>query len=79
MRREIVTRLAFFGPTLNSSPAIDQYEAFRTQLADLGFRGGQNVTIDYISVDNPRSFRCRSGFDALVKRTSAIDCLLPFR
>src|SRR5215831_14134402 len=48
------TRIAFFGPTLNSSPAIDQYEAFRTQLADLGFRDGQNVTIDYISVDNPR-------------------------
>jgi putative ABC transport system substrate-binding protein len=48
------TRLASFGPTLNSSPAIDQYEAFRTQLADLGFRDGQNVTIDYISVDNPR-------------------------
>jgi len=48
------TRLAFFGPTLNSSPAIDQYEAFRTQLADLGFRDGQNVTIDYIRVDNPR-------------------------
>ena len=47
-------RLAFFGPGLNSSPAIDQYEAFRTQLADLGFRDGQNVTIDYISVDNPR-------------------------
>ena len=47
-------RLAFFGPTLNSSPAIDQYEAFRTQFADLGFRDGQNVTIDYISVDNPR-------------------------
>jgi hypothetical protein len=51
---EGLTRLAFFGPTLNSSPAIDQYEAFRTQLADLGFRDGQNVTIDYISVDNPR-------------------------
>ena len=44
----------FLRPTLNSSPAIDQYEAFRTQLADLGFRDGQNVTIDYISVDNPR-------------------------
>src|SRR5262245_61057751 len=26
-----------------------------------------------------RSFRCRSGFDALAKRTSATDCLLPFR
>jgi len=44
-----LTRLAFFGPTLNSSPAIDQYEAFRTQLADLGFRDGH-----YIRVDNPR-------------------------
>src|SRR5262249_19147940 len=26
-----------------------------------------------------RSFRCGSGFDALVERTSATDCLLPFR
>jgi putative tryptophan/tyrosine transport system substrate-binding protein len=47
-------RLAFFGPTLNTSPTIDQYEAFRTQLADLGFRDGQNLTIDYRSIDNPR-------------------------
>src|SRR5262249_32591293 len=47
-------RLGVLGPTLNNPAAIDQYEAFRAQLADLGFRDGQNVTIDYISVDNPR-------------------------
>src|SRR5262249_46984046 len=47
-------RLGVLGPTLNNPAAIDQYDAFRTQLADMGFRDGQNVTIDYISVDNPR-------------------------
>jgi putative ABC transport system substrate-binding protein len=47
-------RLGFLGPTLNTSPAIDQYGAFQTRLAELGFRDGQNLTIDYRSVDNPR-------------------------
>jgi putative tryptophan/tyrosine transport system substrate-binding protein len=47
-------RLGFLGPTLNTSPAIDQYEAFRTQLAELGLRDGQNLTIDYKGLDNPR-------------------------
>jgi putative ABC transport system substrate-binding protein len=49
-----VIRIGFLGPTLNNSPAIDQYETFRTHLADLGFRDGQNLTIDYRAVDNPR-------------------------
>jgi putative ABC transport system substrate-binding protein len=30
-------RLGFLGPTLNTSPTIDLYEAFRTQLAESGF------------------------------------------
>jgi putative tryptophan/tyrosine transport system substrate-binding protein len=47
-------RLGFLGPTLNTSPAIDQYEAFRTRLAELGLRDGQNLTIDYKGLDNPR-------------------------
>jgi putative tryptophan/tyrosine transport system substrate-binding protein len=46
-------RLGFVGPTLNTSPAIDQYEVFRTQLMELGFRDGQNLTIDYRVIDNP--------------------------
>ena len=33
--------------TLNSPPAIEQYEAFHTQLGEHGFREGQNLTIDY--------------------------------
>ena len=47
-------RLGFLGPTLNTPPAVEQYEAFRTQLAELGLRDGQNVTIDYKGLDNPR-------------------------
>jgi len=42
------------GPLLNNPPAIAQYQAFRTQLEELGFREGRNVTIDYQGVDDPR-------------------------
>jgi len=42
------------GPTLNNPPAIAQYHAFRTQLEELGFREGRNVTINYGGVDDPR-------------------------
>jgi putative ABC transport system substrate-binding protein len=47
-------RLGFLGPTLNNPPAIEQYQAFRTQLAELGFREGQNLIIDYQVFDEPR-------------------------
>jgi putative tryptophan/tyrosine transport system substrate-binding protein len=47
-------RIGVLGPTLNNPPAIEQYQAFRTQLAELGFREGQNLTIDYGHVDDPR-------------------------
>ena len=47
-------RLGFLGPALNTAPAIEQYEAFRMQLAELGLRDGQNLTIDYKGLDNPR-------------------------
>jgi len=47
-------RLGFLGPSLNNPPAIAQYQAFRTQLGDLGFREGQNLTIDYRGLDDPR-------------------------
>jgi putative tryptophan/tyrosine transport system substrate-binding protein len=47
-------RLGFLGPTLNNPPAVEQYRAFRTQLAELGFREGQNLTIDYQVIDDPR-------------------------
>jgi len=47
-------RLGVLGPLLNNPPAIAQYQAFRTQLEELGFREGRNVTIDYQGVDDPR-------------------------
>jgi len=47
-------RLGVLGPLLNNPPAVAQYQAFRTQLEELGFREGRNVTIDYQGVDDPR-------------------------
>jgi putative ABC transport system substrate-binding protein len=47
-------RLGFLGPTLNNPPAIEQYQAFLTQLGELGFNEGQNLTIDYRLLDDPR-------------------------
>src|SRR5262245_8963280 len=47
-------RLAFLGPTLNNPAWIEQYQAFRTQLGELGFRERQNITIEYLEIDNPR-------------------------
>src|SRR5262249_23635344 len=47
-------RLGFLGPTLNNPATIVPYEAFRTALAEGGFREGQNLVIDYQSVDDPR-------------------------
>ena len=47
-------RLGFLGQTLNNPAAIEPYEAFRTQLAELGFREGHNVTIDHRVLEDPR-------------------------
>jgi ABC-type uncharacterized transport system substrate-binding protein len=47
-------RLGFLGPTLNNAAAIAQYDAFRAQLAELGFREGQNLVTDYKGLDDPR-------------------------
>src|SRR5262249_59656520 len=47
-------RLGVLGPLLNNPPAVAQYQAFRTQLEELGFRESRNVTIDYQGVDDPR-------------------------
>jgi putative ABC transport system substrate-binding protein len=47
-------RLGFLGPTLNTPAAIALYQSFQTQLGELGFREGRNLTIDYRGVDDPR-------------------------
>src|SRR5215831_8994120 len=47
-------RLGVLGPTLNNPASTVPYEAFRTALGEGGFREGQNLTIEYQSVDDPR-------------------------
>jgi putative tryptophan/tyrosine transport system substrate-binding protein len=47
-------RLGVLGPTLNNPASTVPYEAFRTALGEGGFREGQNLTIDYQNVDDPR-------------------------
>jgi putative ABC transport system substrate-binding protein len=47
-------RLGLLGPTLNNPPAIAQYEAFRARLGEHGFREGENITIDYKGLGDPR-------------------------
>src|SRR6266566_6098591 len=47
-------RLGFLGPPLNNPGSIPPMQAFRTQLEELGFREGQNLTIDYRGLDDPR-------------------------
>src|SRR5262245_2492530 len=49
-----IYRLGILGPTLNNPPAIAQYQSFQTQLGELAFREGRNLTIDYRGVDDPR-------------------------
>jgi putative ABC transport system substrate-binding protein len=47
-------RLGFLGQTLNNPAAIEVYEAFRTQLAEFGFREDHNITIDHRVLEDPR-------------------------
>src|SRR5215475_13832583 len=47
-------RLGLLGPTLNSPPAIAQYESFHARLGEHGFREGENITIDYKGLGDPR-------------------------
>ena len=49
-----IPRLGVLGPTLNSPPSIAQYEAFHTRLGERGFREGQNLSIDYRGLGDPR-------------------------
>ena len=49
-----VIRIGFIGASLNSSGMMAQYQAFLTELQELGFSGGRNITVDYRRVDDPR-------------------------
>src|SRR5262252_4414073 len=47
-------RIGFIGASLNSSGMAAQYQAFLTELQELGFSQGRNITVEYRRVDDPR-------------------------
>jgi putative ABC transport system substrate-binding protein len=49
-----VTRIGFFGPGLNSPAVTVPYQAFLAGLQELGFVEGQNLSIEYHSLDDSR-------------------------
>ena len=52
---EKVPRVGFLGPQPRAtSPMVDYYQAFSSQLEKNGFREGQNIVIEYRATDDPR-------------------------
>ena len=49
-----VYRIGFFGPALTSPPTIAPYQAFLAQMRELGFREGQNLHIEFRTLEDPR-------------------------
>src|SRR6476620_1825724 len=52
---EKVPRVGFLGPQpRTTSPMVDYYQAFSSQLEKNGFREGQNIIFEYRTTDDPR-------------------------
>ena len=49
-----VIRIGFIGASLNASAMAAQYQAFLTELHELGFSEGRNIIVDYRRLDDPR-------------------------
>jgi putative tryptophan/tyrosine transport system substrate-binding protein len=47
-------RVGFLGPSLNTQSGSDVYQTFRARLGELGFREGQNLTLDPVDVGDAR-------------------------
>ena len=47
-------RVGFLGPSLDTQPASTVFQTFRARLGELGFREGQNLTLDYLDVGDAR-------------------------
>jgi len=47
-----VYRIGYFGPALTSPPAVAPYQAFLAQMRELGFREGQNLSIEFRGVED---------------------------
>jgi ABC-type uncharacterized transport system substrate-binding protein len=48
-----IIRIGFIGASLNSPAMATQYQAFLTELRELGFNEGQNIIVNYRRVDDP--------------------------
>jgi putative ABC transport system substrate-binding protein len=49
-----VTRIGFLGPAQTSPPAISFYQAFLSQMRELGFRDDLNLRVEYRAIEDPR-------------------------
>ena len=49
-----MTRIGFLGASLNSSAMAANYQIFLAQLRELGFSQGQNLIVEYRTIDEPR-------------------------
>jgi hypothetical protein len=49
-----VSRIGFIAASVNSPAMAAQYQAFLTELHELGFSEGRNIIVDYRRLDDPR-------------------------
>jgi hypothetical protein len=64
-----VIRIGFIGASLNSPAMAAQYQAFLTELHELGFSEGRNIIVDYRRLDDPRGpFAAAAETDAVAGR-----------
>jgi putative ABC transport system substrate-binding protein len=60
-----IHRIGFLGPAQNSGPAVAFYRAFLDRMSSLGFRGGQNLNIEFRALEEPRAMAIKA--DELVR------------
>jgi len=56
-----VYRIGFFGPAQTSPPPITFYRAFLAQMAELGFREGQNLHVEFRALEDTRGISVNAG------------------
>jgi putative ABC transport system substrate-binding protein len=60
-----IHRIGFLGPAQNNGPAVAFYRAFLDRMSSLGFRGGQNLNIEFRALEEPRAMAIKA--DELVR------------
>jgi putative ABC transport system substrate-binding protein len=56
-----VYRIGFFGPAQTSAPPISFYRAFLSQMRSLGFNEGQNLRVEFRSLEDSRGVSVNAG------------------